>query len=495
MYTHRLRPSPRCLLLFVLAACLFAGMSPAGTRIAAADTGPQAGPDAIDWLEPQGINIVDLVDQVPDSYLRGIIISYTPGYGIVTYQSGHRSGGTVTITTTIYPRYNVSGGWNGSLFGCLAQPAKIDQLASTSPASTVRIYNAGRDVTREADLLRYVPAGKIKPALNPRQSESQNLYRYRKTGMISATFTADNQLILPSNMGCEIMMSYKNYLELTAVFTVKTPQAIQASVLGTQDFIFHSYLGPGARGNLRSLVDQLYANHGNRAEEFPMAIPAAADYLLLNFPASPADPYTAFPGNPLDNVGRLTGGSYRVAIEPGLSVDHVNAMGLPLNGHWQDIDQADGVYLRYTKRPVKLHAPEYFLPAGVPYNPCMTHGGCPASLLNEVYNTPMVMKAIYLRVERISQDLERIPVRMIGSGWSAAASASGDEPAETAGSPEGSPADGASAIMGSHRIYMPGVPSYKVANVPPDNTAGCSTLGGCGWFAPDGRMVDYIPAP
>ena len=31
--------------------------------------------------------------------------------------------------------------------------------------------------------------------------------------------------------------------------------------------------------------------------------------------------------------------------------------------------------------------------------------------------------------------------------------------------------------------------------LPGDSTAGCTTMGGCGWFTPDGRMVDYIPSP
>lgn len=451
-------------------------------------------PATLDWLEPLGLNIVDLVGQVPESVLSGTIISFTPGYGIVRYQTGQRLGDTVVITSKIYPRFVIDGAWNGSLFGCLGQPAKNDQLGSVAPPATVRIFNGAQDVTRQATLYHYVPAGKNKPIRNPVQSEQQNLYRYDESPMLNSSFTADGQLILPANMGCEIILSYHDYRELTAIFTVNAPPVIKATVVGSQDFVFHSYLGPGATGHLQSLVTQLYAaGYQQRHEKLPMNIPPNADYFLLNLPPMPADAYTAFPSNPLDNVGRPSAGTYRFEINAGLTVDHVNSMGLPLYGHWQDADQTVGqFFLKYARQPVLFAVPEYFLPPGVPYHSCMTNGGCSSALLAQIYNTSATVRAYYLQVERASANVERYAVQMVGPAWSpvAAAGATGtsSRPAwpVPAATPTPNPFD--------HDIYLP-IIALSRPILPPDDPTGCSLLGGCGWFTQDGRMVDYIPAP
>ena len=418
---------------------------------------------------------------MPESELKGMILSYTPG-GIVRYQSGQRNGNTVSIVTTVYPRFQVAGTWNGSLFGCLGQTAQMDQLGSVSPPSTVKILNGTQDVTREATMYSYVPSGKGKPILNPTQAGQLGLPRYYKNPVTASSFTPTGELKLPGNMGCEIIISYHNYRELTAVFTLWSPPVIRVSVLGHQDFTFHSYLGVGAAGHLQSLVDQLHAaGYADRHEKFPLSIPARADYFLLNFPPTSADAYTAFPNNLLDNLDRLSGGTYRIVIPPGLSVDHVNSMGLPLYGHWQDSDQAGGQFLNYAKSPLRLAAPEYFLPPGVPYQACMTDGGCSAALLNQVYHTPATMRMLYLQVERTSAAAERYPTQMVGPAWSPTLAAA--QPVSAARHV---------GIIYNHSIYLP-VVQYIPGPPPPDDVTGCSPLGGCGWFTADGRMVDYIP--
>ncbi|OQA46770.1 MAG: hypothetical protein BWY52_00560 [Chloroflexi bacterium ADurb.Bin325] len=450
---------------------------------------PDTTPASIDWLEPQGINIVDLVGQVPDSILAGAIISYTPGYGIVRYESGKREGNIVTITAKIYPRYVVSGGWNGSLFGCLGQPARIDQLGSATQPAIVHLFANGRTVTREVDLYTYVPSGKIKPIRNPRQSEATNQYRYHESEMIPTTFTVDGALIIPPNMGCEFIMSFKNYRELGAVFIIDAPAKTRIQTIKTEQYMFHSYLGPGFRGLLNSLVNQLYAaGYGSRAENVPLNPPAEADYFFVNFPPTPVDPYTAFLDNPHGNLDRPAGGTYRIGIPQGLSVDHVNSMALPLYGHWQDIDQGSGRYLHYSKTPTYLTAPEYFVPPGIPYNPCMLNGGCPRDLLDRIYNATMRVSITYLRVDRVSKDLERIPLHMVGAGYTGAADGPQTEP------PRPEEASQAATAAASKRMFLPLLSRHE-ESTPADTAVGCSSDGGCGWFSPDGRMVDYIPAP
>ncbi len=457
---------------------------------------------ALDWLEPQGLNILDLVGQVPESALAGMVISATPGYGILRYRSGQRIGDIITITATAYPRFMVDGVWNGSLLGCLGQPAKIDQLGSVSPASTVRLFHGTRDVTREASLYRYVPAGHAKPARNPVESERQNLYRYNKTPLLESVFTQDGQLILPANMGCEVSISFRDYRELTAVFTLFAPQVVRVSLLGSQDFTFHSYLGVGYAGHLTSLVNQLHAvGYPDRHEKLPMSVPSGANYFLLNLEPSLADPFTAFPGNPRANVDRPMTGSYRFVIGPGLSVDHVNSMGLPLYGHWQDADQSTGQYLAYAKQATLFAVPEYFLPSGIPYNPCMTDGGCPRDLLDKIYNTPMTMRAHYLRVERVNNSLRRYATQMVGPAWhgtvaTAAAPSTASWPTAhpLTDSTSTQPLATATPTMFTWRVHLPLIKILPVL-VPPNDPGGCSSLGGCGWFTDDGRMVDYIPMP
>jgi hypothetical protein len=494
--THvRMRPLLRLWLVIALLA-VPAGVSAETTPPSAVGETDSAAPSpegltaSVDWLEPQGINIVDLVGQVPDSILAGAIISHTPGFGIVRYESGKRVGNIVTITAKIYPRYVVDGRWNGSLFGCLGQPARIDQMGSATQPSIVHLFDNGRNVTREVDQYTYVPSGKVKPVRNPRQSESANQYRYPESAMVPTTFTVDGALIIPPNMGCEFIMSFKNYRELGAVFIIDAPAKTRIQTIRTDQHTFHSYLGPGFRGLLGSLVGQLYAaGYRDRAESVPLNPPAEADYFFVHFAPTLVDPHTAFPGNPYGNLDRPVGGTYRIGIPQGLSVDHVNSMGLPLRSHWQDVDQGSGSYLNYAKTPVRLTGPEYFVPPGIPYNSCMINGGCPRDLLDRIYNTTTTVKVTYLRVDRTSADLERIPLHMAGVGYTATASAPDEEDAP---SEEASQVETAGAMKRS--IFLPNVSAYRLT-LPADTAAGCSSDGGCGWFSPDGRMVDYIPAP
>lgn len=451
---------------------------------------------ATDWLEPRGLNIVDMVGFVPEEYLEGVIISYTPGYGILTYESGERVGNTVTITAKVFPRYMIinAASWQATMFGCLGQPARIDQWGSTSPPTTMRVYRNGQDITSQIDYINYVPDAKSKPILNPKLSLQVNQYRYWKSAPIHTAgwFTPDGALNVPANMGCEFIIEYQNYEQLTAVFVAQVQSRVSMDVVGTEEFTFRSYRGAGYFGLFTSLAEQLSA-YGGRHDKFDLNVPAEADYFFLRFPPMPVDMYTIFPDNPGDNVDRPSGGTYRIW---GPSTDHVNTMGMPLHGQWLDMDRAgDATYLPYFDESDRLSCPEYLVPAGVEYHPCMIYGGCSSEILEAVWNTPMTMTMVYLHVTRTSTGVERIPLRMVGPKWlpydEAAsidreqASANTIEPLEGK-EPSGIILDHTSVL--TYQVYLPLV--LKPA-LPPDDPTGCP----CGWFTPDGRMVDFIPAP
>ena len=447
------------------------------------------------WLEPRGLNIVDLVGLVPEEHLDGAIISYTPGYGILTYQSGSRIGNTVTITSSVFPRYFETSGWSGSLFGCLGQPARIDQWGSVAPPTTARLYHQGEEITSEVDLYSYVPAGRTLPVRNPKESERQNRYRYWHKGersRLPTAFTADGALRLPGNMGCDLIISYRNYEELTAVFTAEAGQEVSVQVVGTEEFTFQSYLGAGYTGLMSQLADQLKAEYGSRHQKLRLNVPQGADYLLLNFPTMPVDPYTQFPDNRYANVDRPTGATYRIK-GAGLSIDHVNTMGLPLYGHWRDSGTCDGDYLPYFQEPCKLAAPEYIVPHGVAYDPCMLNGTCPDSLLERIRETRMTMRVIYMQVDRIAGGMDQIPLKMVGNGWHASqvlATASRSPDGSVSPGAAGSDTAMASAQSLTPTAFMP-VVGWHYATCLPSDAPGSRPYG---WFADDGRMLDFVPA-
>jgi hypothetical protein len=459
------------------------------------DPGEETSGSAIDWLEPRGLNIVDMVGFVPEEYLEGAIISYTPGYGILIYESGERVGNTITVTATVSTRYIIDDqGWQATMFGCLGQPARIDQWGSTSPPTTMRVYHDGQDVTDQINYLSYVPDSKSKPILNPLQSKSLNQYRYWESALLQTAdwFTPDGALNVPANMGCEFIIEYQDYEQLTAVFVAQVKSYVSIEVVGTEELTFRSYNGAGDFGLLQTLSQQLSVVYGNRHDKFDLNVPAEADYFFLNFPTMPVDLYTAF-YNTYDNIDRPSGGTYRIW---GPSTDHVNTMGLPLHGQWRDMDRADNTtYLPYFDDPDRLSCPEYLVPAGVEYHPCMIYGGCSSEILDAVWNTPMTMTLVYLHVGRTSCDLESIPLRMVGPMWSPSLAASVISPGGEAGLPYS--ADFSQPVVEldhtaalTHYVYLPLV-LHRYCIIPPDTC----TAYPCGWFTSDGQMVDFIPSP
>ena len=447
------------------------------------------------WLEPRGINIVDLVGEVPEEYLRGPIVSFA--VGIVRYESGVRAGDTVTITTTAYPRHRVDGNWHGSMFGCLGHLPLVDELGSVSPPSKVRVYTpAGEEITRQVDWYDYIPSGLNQPALDPKQAESQGAYRYSMVGGGPTVFDADGALVLPGNMGCYMIMGSTNYKSLKVVFVLDVPRAAAVSVLGSQQFEFPVYTGPGYVGLFNALRDQLRgacAQSSSIAQAaYSMSIPNGADFLFLNFPPTPVDPYIIWPPNPVENADRPSSGTYRIRTPAGLSVDHVIATGLPLYGHWIDSSVAPAdTFLPYSQVPGSLEPLEYVVPAGVSYDACMLTGTCPPAKLSEICNTRTSVRIVYLRVETVTYSARPISVRMPGANWrpglSSAVAGTGSATA-TEVSPGAAPLSG--QIPGSHLVFLPTISKPPV--LPPiDDALKCDPRGGVGVFSDDGRMLDY----
>lgn len=468
-------------------------------------------PDAVDqraWLEPRGLNIVDLVGLVPDADLRGGIINYETGTGMLIYQSGSRSGNTVTINTSVIPRYFTHGQTTFTQIPCLSQHAAWDQMLSPAPASTVVITSGGRNLNGQIIALSTAPAGQVLPSGNP-----GDYLRYPR-GATNNVSPAD-QFPLPANNGCALILQGR-YTNITATFRANAPQQISVTRLGAQTFNARSYIGTGNAGILSSLNSQMSRRFGSRHDKWTMRIPEGADYVLVNFPPQTIDPY-ASEGNPA-NAGVAGTGSYRFEGN-GLSVDHVNMMGLPLAGQWRDADQAgSSEFLPYIANPTRFTAPEIFVPAGFAYDPCMTNGGCPESLLDRLHGHTFPVTLTYIRVDRLpGSALQRIPVNAVGKGWSAAATGSVDPGEADSPTAFATPdfdalfAEAADAVPPSeevlmaasseevneimqqgNRIYLPNISNPNPpAPPPPDAPTGCP----CGWFDSTGRMYDFIPRP
>jgi hypothetical protein len=128
----------------------------------------------------------------------------------------------------------------------------------------------------------------------------------------------------------------------------------------------------------------------------------------------------------------------------------------------------------------------------------MTNGGCPDSLLDAIHAAEMDMTVYYLSISRVRGGLQQIPLAQVGPAWQpgdAPFAMSDRKPAPAAGHAGSQP-----AVVTMRAGYR--APQFEAStiNLPlviawsdpePDNPANCP----CGWFAPDGRMLDYLPPP
>lgn len=462
------------LLVLLLAGGIAATAAPvqaAPLRAAAPDamTGPNAS-SAPAWLEPRGVNVVDLVGIVPEEVLRDSMVVYSPGNALAYYESGTRIGNTVTVRVRFESKGNVGA-------TCLGMPGHFDTWPTVMPAGTLRIMAGDNDVTQQiVQDFDLVPAGKIQPVRDATDMTS----RY-PVSRGSAQFDADGALVLPANMGCKLYLT-GDFGPLTGIFTMRAPRLLEAEVLGSQSLQFRSYIGPGYAGQLESLQQQMMSRYGNRHDDLKVAAPAGTEFVWVKYPPTIAAWDPSWPA----------GGTYRIRRSNGkLSVDHENTMAIPLYGQFQDADfTPDARFLPYITDAVAVSSPEYFVPTGIPYDPCMTNGGCSDSLLQTIYDARMDMTVYYLQLSRWSPGLQQISLAQVGKKWSP-----GDQPfaqrtlaVQQAG--DTSIAALPAGVTLDESLYLPLI--QVTVPVEPDNpAANCP----CGWFASDGRMVDFVQKP
>jgi hypothetical protein len=469
------------LVFLLLGASLLPGavyaQEPEQAVTAAATTAPA-------WLEPRGLSVVDLVGVVPEEHLVDTIITSRVGTGILQYISGKREGDTVTVNARVHPRYWTDGTSSATTFGCLSKPAIADEWPIALPPSSMRLYEDGKEITSEVLVspMDYVSAGQILPG-----NSGKDWWRYDFNWGQKTVFNSDGSVAVPASMGCAYNISGRR-TNLTAKFVINTPNYLAVEVKGQQDFTFYSYIGVGGAGHIDGLRNQLTRRFGDRHDKFDLTIPAGADYLLVKYPPTPVDPYM---GQPEINIFWPTSGSYRLSGPNNtLSVDHVSSMGVPIYGQWQDADQSGGDYLRFFSNVQRLASPEYFVPAGVPYDGCMVQGNCSDTLLDKIHDTPMSMTVYYYRVARIRDGLTRIPLKQVGPDWSSSRAAGADT---AASAPVADQPTAATAMAGGEDVlyYLPLVftAEPKPQELPEGDNNGCP----CGWFDGYGRMFDYIP--
>lgn len=477
--------------LFTLLLALLLSLTalPAPAAIAQESDTPAA-PTAPDWLEPRGLHVADLVGLVPEEALRGTVLNYASGTGIAEYVSGSRVGNRVTITARITPRYFEYEGRVYAKIGCLGQIAGFDQWPAASPAGSMRLLRGGKDIT--AGLLQFlvVPAGQVQP--------QDNATIYPRYGYVEQPVShGANGVKFPANMGC-VYTAAGRLSDLTGVFTFDVARNIVVKTLGSATFAAQSYIGVGPTGVLSLLQSQMSRRYGSRHDKFSLSVPTGTDYVLVNFPPTPIDPYDS--EDPI-NFGLPGSGTYRLISDSGgLSVDHVNTMGITINGQWEDADNSGGDFLTHFRKNVRLAAPEYFLPPGVPYNSCMTNGGCPDSVLEQVYSATYDLAIYFLRVDRTADSgLTRIPLRQVGKTWNPgllAAAAPRIDPDEAIVQMilrgQATPQETPRTAEDDGIVYLPIITNPRPPEPPPvDDPTGCP----CGWFDANGRMFDYIPQP
>ncbi|MFQ5813751.1 MAG: hypothetical protein ACE5I2_11290, partial [Anaerolineae bacterium] len=251
------------------------------------------------WVEPRSLNITNLVGQVPDSLLQGVIISAYPWDGIVQFESSLVSGNTMTITTTIHGRLHP---W-GTTLGCLGQVPRSDEMGSATPQSHLKVYTPeGSEVTSQITGGYYWPATLTQPLAGTAT------WQGRYDSLPLTISQSDQGLELPANVGCDLHMS-GSYTELIGVFTLQRPAAVPVvDVLGTQPATYRSYIGVGEVGRFRPLMDQLQELYPERHTYIGMSIPPDANYIFTVYQPMPGDstglPYDASdPNRSLPSAG------------------------------------------------------------------------------------------------------------------------------------------------------------------------------------------------
>jgi hypothetical protein len=278
------RLTVRGIMQIVLLVSLLIGLtSPVAPTSARAQATPTTS-NAPAWLEPRGLSVIDLVGQAPEEHLKGAVIVYSGGNGILRYQTGMRTENVVEIKVSITPRYFTFGQDTYTRVNCLGQPAAYDQWPTTVPASSMRLFADGRDITNKIESMSTIPAGQVLPTNN-----ANGFYRYPEPQ--AAPVSLENGVLpIPANMGCTIISPGK-LSNMTAIFTVISPPTIQVTAVGSETFSAHSYIGVGSAGALSSLNTQMQRRFGQRHDKFEIAPPEESEFAFVHFPPTEMDPY------------------------------------------------------------------------------------------------------------------------------------------------------------------------------------------------------------
>ena len=460
------------------------------------------------WLEPRGINVADLVGILPEDVLRDAIVTWDVDNGVAQYESGSRQGNNVSLSV----KYGVS---NKNELFCLGKTVTEDEYPSPVLAMSMRVFDGNTDVTtRVANTFRYSPISDNTQPVGPPNTR----FRYAEVENATIQRNTNGSIQLPANTGCNFTVTGAALTNPRAEFTFESPVYFSATPIYRTQATFHSYVGGGAGGtgnhNFNSLQAQMSGKYGFRHDGWkpdiingdPLRIQLfEADYVFVNFPPQPVNPWAhgaVAPGS----------GSHRFMFSNGSwsyqSVDHSTTTLMPFHTQWRDVDQSGSVQFLPTQTIFdRLHAdfpyqtwdeikaPEYFLPPGVPYNSCMTNGGCSDAILASVFNASYQVDISFYKVERIYPDLVQIPLKLVGNGYSGRAEGSAVDSAQvdnnrpTVSQPISQP-ETITLENAVSTIFLPMIETPFI--IPDDNpNAGCP----CGWFDQYGRMFDFVPAP
>ena len=449
-----------------------------------------------DWLEPQGLSLIQAVGQIPESVLKDVIVKFN-NLGIMQYISGVRNGDYVTITVS-----NESSDPN--LIHCLGDPGTHDEYQIVVPEAKMRVYSNGNDVTdRAIATYELYPAGRNLPIKG-----SSGGARYASSTETVA-FTDDGRVIIPANRGCTIFLSGATLTNVTVEFEFYSPPKVSMSIVFVKDATRPSYIHPtsvsGALGQYADLNAELHAYNDKynredgtvaRLSDIAKLQPwgrndainansgeiAGSEFVLAKFPPAPFHGFLSQPANASNPI--RGGGSYRInsgAPDFLPSVDIVDGMLAPLYGNWIDADRSrNATWLGRYDRPRTVTVPEIIAPPGMAYNSCMPNGGsaCPDSVLRAIFNYSLPIELYYIKVERIGGGLEQIPLKAVGPAWSPSRS-------ETESS-VASPMRG----LAEYHVYLPIV--MRPEAIPDDvRSPDCP----CGWFDSDGIMYDIVLPP
>lgn len=318
------------------------------------------------------------------------------------------------------------------------------------------------------------------------QADASGYLRYERTAYLQ---TGGSPINVPANGSCQVLIG-GTHTNLTARFTLNAPAQVSVTPLGDQIYYAHSYIGEGGTGALGPLVDQMTRRFPTRHDSFALAVPAGADYMFVKYGPTAFDPYAA----DQYSYGLAGSGTYRFELgNGGLAVDMVNSMGIPTGGNWRDADQMGGAaFLSYSSLNGRIKTPEYFLPPGIHFQPCMTSGGCEGALLDQIYNQTFPVQVYFYKVERLAgSQLTRVPLKMVGKGWAAADMSAAELAAAPFRYAAAPPAAAATLVDPAQalplRVFLPVI--GKAETLPPGDPAGCP----CGWFDAQGAMFDFIP--